>query len=81
MMTKVKTQGLVSDLMPNIKLMQVIGHFRTPYEEIHGETLNANVNQEESFWMLNFLSRAARKFTQGFNFALTGHKSGQKHCS
>lgn len=31
MMTKVKAQGLVSDLMPNIKLMQVAGHFLFNY--------------------------------------------------
>ncbi|XP_047511461.1 odorant receptor coreceptor [Pieris napi] len=31
MMNKVKTQGLVSDLMPNIKLMQIAGHFLFNY--------------------------------------------------
>nr|ARO70214.1 Odorant Receptor 2 [Dendrolimus punctatus] len=31
MMTKVKTQGLVSDLMPCIKLMQAVGHFLFNY--------------------------------------------------
>nr|QLF97427.1 olfactory receptor Orco [Heliothis virescens]QLF97434.1 olfactory receptor Orco [Heliothis subflexa]CAD31851.1 chemosensory receptor 2 [Heliothis virescens] len=31
MMTKVKAQGLVSDLMPNIKLMQMAGHFLFNY--------------------------------------------------
>ncbi|VVD05353.1 unnamed protein product [Leptidea sinapis] len=31
MMTKIKTQGLVSDLMPNIKLMQIAGHFLFNY--------------------------------------------------
>nr|BAG71418.1 olfactory receptor-2 [Diaphania indica] len=31
MMTKVKAQGLVSDLMPNIKLMQAAGHFLFNY--------------------------------------------------
>ncbi|XP_050353359.1 odorant receptor coreceptor [Nymphalis io] len=31
MMTKIKTQGLVSDLMPNIKLMQLAGHFLFNY--------------------------------------------------
>nr|AQQ73487.1 olfactory receptor 2 [Heliconius melpomene rosina] len=31
MMTKIKTQGLVSDLMPNIKLMQAAGHFLFNY--------------------------------------------------
>ncbi|XP_041972175.1 odorant receptor coreceptor [Aricia agestis] len=31
MMTKQKTQGLVSDLMPNIKLMQLFGHFLFNY--------------------------------------------------
>lgn len=33
MMTKVKHQGLVSDLMPNIKLMQMAGHFLFNYHE------------------------------------------------
>lgn len=31
MITKIKTQGLVSDLMPNIKLMQMSGHFLFNY--------------------------------------------------
>nr|AXF48755.1 odorant receptors ORCO [Lobesia botrana] len=31
MMNKAKTQGLVSDLMPNIKLMQMAGHFLFNY--------------------------------------------------
>ncbi|CAH4027686.1 unnamed protein product [Pieris brassicae] len=31
MINKVKTQGLVSDLMPNIKLMQMAGHFLFNY--------------------------------------------------
>ncbi|CAK1541788.1 unnamed protein product [Leptosia nina] len=31
MLTKIKTQGLVSDLMPNIKLMQMAGHFLFNY--------------------------------------------------
>lgn len=37
-MTKIKTQGLVSDLMPNIKLMQLSGHFLFNYHS--GKTFN-----------------------------------------
>nr|AJF20962.1 olfactory coreceptor [Operophtera brumata] len=33
MMTKVKYQGLVSDLLPNIKLMQAAGHFLFNYHD------------------------------------------------
>lgn len=33
MMGKIKTQGLVSDLMPNIKLMQMVGHFLFNYTD------------------------------------------------
>nr|AYE19959.1 Orco [Histia rhodope]QMS80314.1 odorant receptor [Histia rhodope] len=33
MMTKVKTQGLVTDLMPNIRLMQIAGHFMFNYHD------------------------------------------------
>ncbi|XP_034828070.1 odorant receptor coreceptor [Maniola hyperantus] len=40
MMTKVKTQGLVSDLMPNIKLMQAVGHFLFNY---HSENAGMSV--------------------------------------
>ncbi|KAF9823230.1 hypothetical protein SFRURICE_010525 [Spodoptera frugiperda] len=36
MMTKVKAQGLVSDLMPNIKLMQAAGHFLFNYHSENG---------------------------------------------
>ncbi|XP_068623291.1 odorant receptor coreceptor [Battus philenor] len=36
MMSKVKTQGLVSDLMPNIKLMQMAGHFLFNYYPENG---------------------------------------------
>nr|AJF23826.1 olfactory receptor Orco [Planotortrix octo] len=36
MMGKVKTQGLVSDLMPNIKLMQAVGHFLFNYTDENG---------------------------------------------
>ncbi|XP_073947747.1 odorant receptor coreceptor-like isoform X2 [Choristoneura fumiferana] len=36
MMGKVKTQGLVSDLMPNIKLMQMVGHFLFNYTDETG---------------------------------------------
>nr|NP_001296031.1 odorant receptor coreceptor [Plutella xylostella]BAG71421.2 olfactory receptor-2 [Plutella xylostella] len=36
MMNKVKAQGLVSDLMPNIKLMQMAGHFLFNYHEENG---------------------------------------------
>ncbi|CAG4932144.1 unnamed protein product [Colias eurytheme] len=36
MMTKTKTQGLVSDLMPNIKLMQMAGHFLFNYHSENG---------------------------------------------
>lgn len=38
MMTKVKVQGLVSDLMPNIKLMRWFGHFLFNYTS--GNILN-----------------------------------------
>ncbi|CAB3220149.1 unnamed protein product [Arctia plantaginis] len=36
MMGKVKSQGLVSDLMPNIKLMQLAGHFLFNYHSENG---------------------------------------------
>ncbi|XP_063388574.1 odorant receptor coreceptor [Cydia fagiglandana] len=36
MMGKVKSQGLVSDLMPNIKLMQMAGHFLFNYTDETG---------------------------------------------
>nr|AWV67916.1 odorant receptor co-receptor [Lampronia capitella] len=36
MMTKFKVQGLVSDLMPNIKLMQMSGHYIFNYYEENG---------------------------------------------
>ncbi|KAI8441968.1 hypothetical protein MSG28_005638 [Choristoneura fumiferana] len=76
-MGKVKTQGLVSDLMPNIKLMQMVGHFLFNYTDgwititFFGESVRLIADKESNDTLTEPAPRLPLKTWYPFN-AMSG---------